>query len=71
MGTESLLTVLTCLVGLAVTILIAGIPWAYSVHGRLTKMESNSETSAKLLELVFSMERRVTTIEAELKARGQ
>lgn len=34
-----LITVLTCLVGVGVTILLAGIPWAYNIHGRLRSIE--------------------------------
>lgn len=33
-------TVLTALVAVSVAILCAGIPWAYSLHGRLTRIET-------------------------------
>ena len=36
-------TTLTCLVGVTVVILLAGIPWAYGIHGRLTKREARHE----------------------------
>lgn len=32
---------LTCLVGVGVSVLLAGVPWAFSVHGRLTRIETS------------------------------
>jgi len=40
MNLDSMLSLLTMLVGVAVAILLAGIPWAYGIHGRLTRIES-------------------------------
>lgn len=34
------LDVLTCLVGVITTIMVAGIPWAYTINGRLTSIET-------------------------------
>lgn len=34
------LDVLTVLLGLAVSVMLAAIPWAYNVHGRLTSIEA-------------------------------
>lgn len=47
MTTDRLITVQTAMQGVAVAILLAGLPWAYSMHGRVTSIESNATTSAE------------------------
>jgi hypothetical protein len=41
MSVDASITLLTSLVSLGVVILLAGIPWAYGVHGRLTMIETS------------------------------
>lgn len=61
---ETQLTVLTGLVGVGVTVLLAGIPWAYMIHGRLTAIEAKIEGHGLLAEAVHELQTRVTVIEA-------
>ena len=37
---ETLVTILVLLVSLIASVVMGGIPWAYSVHGRLTAIET-------------------------------
>jgi hypothetical protein len=43
---DRLLAVQTGLIGIAVAILLAGIPFAYSVQGRLSSVETNVANAA-------------------------
>ena len=68
-----LLSVLTFLVGLGVSILVAGIPWAYSIHGRLTKIETKitvaEEVRTQVRELegeLHEFENRMIVVESKL-----
>ena len=40
------LDLVTALVGVMTSIMLAGIPWAYSIHGRLRSIETKLETAA-------------------------
>ena len=55
------------LLGVQTTILIAAIPWAYSMHGRVTRIEAAVGLAAGLGERVSSLESRVLRIEVELE----
>ena len=55
------------LLGVQTTILIAAIPWAYSMHGRVTRIEATAGLAAGLGERVSSLESRVLRIEVELE----
>ena len=55
------------LLGVQTTILIAAIPWAYSMHGRVTRIEAAAGLAAGLGERVSSLESRVLRIEVELE----
>lgn len=57
------MNLLTCLVGLQATVLLAAVPWAYSVHGRLVAMESKLTANLAVEKRVTSLETRVLTIE--------
>jgi len=37
----------TVFLSIITTIMLAGVPWAYLVHGRLTKIETKIETKTK------------------------
>ena len=39
------LDLMTALVGVMTSIMLAGIPWAYSIHGRLRSIETKLETA--------------------------
>ncbi|MDA7950031.1 MAG: hypothetical protein MPJ24_00955 [Pirellulaceae bacterium] len=64
------MTLLTCLVGLGVTIMMAGIPWAYSIHGRLTKIETNIVDSLECRERIDELGERVLRIEIKLDSNN-
>jgi len=55
------------MLGVQTTILIAAIPWAYSMHGRVTRIEASAATAADLIDRVSSLESRLLRIEVELE----
>ena len=55
------------LLGVQTTILIPAIPWAYSMHGRVTRIEASAATAADLIDRVSSLESRLLRIEVELE----
>jgi len=65
MSIETAVTTLTCLMGAGTTILLAGIPWAYSVHGRLTKIETTLCDHLLSVEQITNIERRVMRMEVQ------
>ena len=63
MSIDAAITVLTSLVAVGVLILLAGIPWAYGVHGRLTKIETSLKNHLRGSVGMADLERRVTRLE--------
>ncbi len=63
MTIEVVVTILTALVGLGVTILLSSIPWAYGIHGRLTKIETTLHDCLESFHVLGTIERRVTRLE--------
>ena len=63
--TEMAITIVCGLLGVQTTILIAAIPWAYSMHGRVTRIEASAATAADLGDRVSSMESRLLRLEVE------
>jgi len=63
--TETAVTLVCGLLGVQTTILIAAIPWAYSMHGRVTRIEASAATAADLGDRVSSMESRLLRLEVE------
>jgi len=55
------------MLGVQTTILIAAIPWVYSMHGRVTRIEASAVTVADLIDRVSSLESRLLRIEVELE----
>jgi len=51
------------LVGLQAMVLLAAIPWAYSVHGRIVAIESRLIAAIDLGERVTVLERDVLTLQ--------
>ena len=47
MAAEASITLLTSLVSIGVVILLAGIPWAYTIHGRLATIEASLKQDAR------------------------
>ena len=64
---EWAVTLVCGLLGVQTTILIAAIPWAYSMHGRVTRIEASAATAADLIDRVSSLESRLLRIEVELE----
>ena len=64
---ERAVTLVCGLLGVQTTILIAAIPWAYSMHGRVTRIEAAAGLAAGLGERVSSLESRVLRIEVKLE----
>ncbi len=63
MTIELAVTVLTTLVGLGVTVLLSSIPWAYGIHGRLTKIETSLHDCLESFQRLGIIERRLTRLE--------
>ena len=66
MTVETAVTILTCLVGVGVTILLSGIPWAYSVHGRLATIETSLRDAVAALARLHEIEHRVVRLEMKV-----
>jgi len=64
---EWAVTLVCGMLGVQTTILIAAIPWAYSMHGRVTRIEASAATAADLIDRVSSLESRLLRIEVELE----
>jgi hypothetical protein len=64
MAVESFVPLLTSLVGIGVSILLASIPWAYGVHGRLTQIETSLKELLGERARWSDVERRLALIEA-------
>ena len=64
---EWAVTLVCEMLGVQTTILIAAIPWAYSMHGRVTRIEASAATAADLIDRVSSLESRLLRIEVELE----
>ncbi|HTN73742.1 MAG TPA: hypothetical protein VL096_00795 [Pirellulaceae bacterium] len=63
MSVESSITLLTSLVGIGVAILMAGIPWAYVIHGRLTKIEVNLQNYVRNVDRLDDVLARLARLE--------
>ena len=68
MSIDLAVTVLTCLVGVGVSILLASVPWAYSVHGRLTKIETTLIDQVGDLRRLGDLEIRLLRLEMQTPA---
>ena len=68
MSTELAIATLTCLVGFGVTLMTAGVPWAFSVHGRLARIETSLNQNLELGKRLEQMELRLTWMEAKDKS---
>ena len=64
MAVESSVPLLTSLVGVGVSILLASIPWAYGIHGRLTQIETSLKELLGERARWSEVDRRLTRIEA-------
>lgn len=63
MSVEASITLLTSLVGVGVAILLAGLPWAYSMHGRLATIEASLRDYLRHTDRLEDMQARVTRLE--------
>lgn len=65
MSAEASMTLLTSLMSLGVVILLAGIPWAYTIHGRLATIEASLQSHLRQAERLDDLLERVTRLERE------
>ncbi|MEX2027044.1 MAG: hypothetical protein WEH44_07080 [Pirellulaceae bacterium] len=61
------LPLLTSLVATGVAILLAGIPWAYGIHGRLTTIETALKENLPRRHAWQEFERRIARLELAAK----
>ena len=66
-GTSKINALLVGLLSVGVAILMAGIPWAYTVHGRLTEIETLLRYRTKEHELINEMDKRLIHVELVVK----
>jgi hypothetical protein len=62
------LPLLTSLVATGVAILLAGIPWAYGIHGRLTTIETTLKENLPRQGAWQDLDRRVARLEISVKS---
>jgi hypothetical protein len=67
MSAEASMTLLTSLMSLGVVILLAGIPWAYTIHGRLATIEASLQSHLRQAERLDDLLERVTRLEREVQ----
>lgn len=67
MSLESTIPILTFLVSVGVSVLLAGIPWAYGIHGRLTTIEASLKEHLRHTERIDLHEQRLTRLEIMLE----
>ena len=56
----------TVFLSIITTIMLAGVPWAYLVHGRLTKIETKIETMKTAHARIDAVESRVAKSETDI-----
>jgi ABC-type transport system involved in cytochrome c biogenesis permease subunit len=56
----------TVFLGIIASILIAGVPWAYSVHGRLSKIETKLQVTLSVQASLHAIEGRVSRVETNV-----
>jgi hypothetical protein len=71
MAAESSITWLTSLVSIGVVILLAGIPWAYTIHGRLATIEASLKQDSRSRERLDNLVDRMTRLELRLAAQQE
>lgn len=68
MSVETSITLLTSLVSVGVVILLAAIPWAYQIHGRLTTIEVQLNNAVRQTDRLDNVLQRLTRLEMEHEA---
>ena len=71
MSVETSMTLLTSLMSLGVAILLAGVPWAYGIHGRLTMIETNLQNHLRQAERLDDVVQRLSRLEAREQQANQ
>ena len=56
----------TIFLGLICTILVGGVPWAYGIHGRLTRIETKLEIIAGVEARISACELRIQDLEKDV-----
>jgi hypothetical protein len=62
----ALITIMVALFGVQTTILIAAVPWAFSVHGRLATIDQKLSTGEQLMTTFGEHEKRLSAIEVSV-----
>lgn len=62
----ALITIMVALFGVQTTILIAAVPWAMSVHGRLATIDQKLATGEQLMTTFGEHEKRIGGLESEV-----
>lgn len=69
MPVDASMTLLTSLVSVGVVILLAGIPWAYTIHGRLATIEASVKQEPQHTARLDGVLERLTRLELQLEHR--
>lgn len=67
MAAEASITLLTSLMSIGVVILLAGIPWAYTIHGRLATIEASLSQQSQHAARLDSLLERLTRLELQVE----
>ena len=67
MPVEASITLLTSLVSIGVIILLAGIPWAYTIHGRLATIEASLQHDPRIADRLDTLVERLTRLELQVE----
>ena len=67
MPVEASITLLTSLVSIGVVILLAGIPWAYTIHGRLATIEASVKQEPQHAAPLDGLLERLTRLELQIE----
>ncbi len=71
MPVETSITLLMSLVSIGVAIALAGIPWAYTIHGRLTTIEASLKHDPPQSVRLDGLLERLARLELRLEHRQE
>ncbi len=56
----------TVFLGIIATLMIAAVPWTYSINGRLTRIETQLEMALDANSVISSIEMRLSECETDI-----
>ena len=56
----------TVFLGIIATLMMAGVPWTYSINGRLTRIETQLEMALDAHSEITAMDKRINACETDI-----